>query len=180
MRRISSRAGHPGRDPRWDDFWTYIDDVGEPVIPKSRLYRIDKSKPYGPDNCEWRAPILDGATLGRNAEWQRQYAARHPDRAKAQYLWRNYKITLERYEELWRQQNGACAICGRPETAINPKTGNVFLLAVDHDHGPSKAVRGLLCMRHNRGLGMFGDSTQELEWAIAYLERHSIAPETMS
>lgn len=58
-------------------------------------------------------------------------------------------------------QDGGCGVCGRPA-----KTRR---LDVDHDH-KTKEIRGLLCHRHNRGLGYFA-SVEELLFAIAYLRR---------
>jgi Recombination endonuclease VII len=172
MRRISSRPGSVGRDPKWDDFWVYLADVGERPHPSSRLYLIDPSQPYSGVNCEWRESILDGSVRGRNAEYQKAYRERHPDREKRAYLWRHYKITLEAYEEMLAHQKGGCAICGRSETNRHHKTGELMLLAVDHHHGPAKTIRGLLCANHNRALGMFGDDPNLLRAAIAYLEKH--------
>ena len=45
---------------------------------------------------------------------------------------------------------------------------------VDHDHGTG-AFRGFLCTRHNTGLGLFNDSIEELEQAIAYLRAVAVA-----
>src|SRR5262245_26645039 len=53
-----------------------------------------------------------------------------------------------------------CAICGSLER-----------LAVDHDH-TTGAVRGALCSNCNVALGLFSDSVQRLESAIAYLRSH--------
>jgi len=59
-----------------------------------------------------------------------------------------------------------CRICGSSD---NPH--------VDHDHTCcpgdktcGKCVRGILCAKHNVGLGAFNDSVAELKKAIAYLE----------
>jgi queuine/archaeosine tRNA-ribosyltransferase len=41
-------------------------------------------------------------------------------------------------------------------------------LVVDHDHVTNK-VRGYLCTNHNKGIGMFNDSIEELKAAINYL-----------
>jgi hypothetical protein len=79
-------------------------------------------------------------------------------------LWRNYKITLEQYDELFQAQQGVCAICYRPE---DPR----YTLAVDHDHDTEK-VRSLLCRKCNTGIGALGDSPQLLHAAADYLIRH--------
>ena len=41
-----------GYDPRWEAFQAFLDDMG--VRPKGMtLDRIDRSKGYTPDNCQW-------------------------------------------------------------------------------------------------------------------------------
>ena len=81
---------------------------------------------------------------------------------------RNKKYGLEPHEYLvlLAQQNGACAICGEPHGGRD--------LDVDHDHSTGN-VRGLLCSRCNKGLGMFKDSLQSLAAAINYLVKNSTA-----
>src|SRR5581483_924500 len=81
--------------------------------------------------------------------------------------WRNrdylksYGITLLEYEALVKQQRGLCAICQQPPTGRR--------LAVDHNHTTRK-IRALLCLKCNRGLGMFNDDPELLLKANAYLE----------
>lgn len=72
----------------------------------------------------------------------------------------HHGITVERYEELLQQQDGACAIC-KGTTGKN--------LAVDHCHTTGR-IRGLLCTRCNPGLGYFCDDISLLSAAIEYLE----------
>ncbi len=80
---------------------------------------------------------------------------------RAQYLWKKYRLTLEDYDRMLEAQQGRCAICRR-----RPRK---FLLCVDHDH-KTKKVRGLLCIRCNRGLGSIGDSLERVMKFVEYLE----------
>lgn len=86
---------------------------------------------------------------------------RDPLVAKKAELKRLYGITFEEYVEIYKKQNGVCAICKK-----ECKTRKS--LSVDHDHS-TNAVRGLLCNRCNRAIGMFEDSKELLESAIKYL-----------
>jgi len=74
-----------------------------------------------------------------------------------------YGITVEQYEAMLELQNGVCAICG----GINTRK---LKLAVDHDHDTGK-VRGLLCDRCNRGIGLLRDSNN-ITNALKYLEEN--------
>lgn len=81
--------------------------------------------------------------------------------AHAKSVEEKYGITEERYQELFKQQKGRCAICRN-----KPRTQR---LAVDHDH-KSGEVRGLLCKRCNHDLLGGGHDDFEILWrAISYL-----------
>ena len=77
---------------------------------------------------------------------------------------RAYGITLEQYYELLQQQNNCCAICGTDKPSERTK-----YFAVDHCHATGK-VRGLLCTKCNRGLGLFNDVPERLQAAVNYLK----------
>lgn len=74
-------------------------------------------------------------------------------------------MTVEKYEEMLKEQNGQCFICGKT------KEENKKRLAVDHNH-QTGAVRKLICDDCNTGLGRFKDSLDLLYSAIIYLEQH--------
>jgi hypothetical protein len=79
---------------------------------------------------------------------------------------RGVNITQKQYVDLIYNSNGLCEICN------NPNTSNVKgSLSVDHDHNNGK-VRGLLCDKCNRGLGLFGDNINILLKAAEYLTVH--------
>lgn len=63
---------------------------------------------------------------------------------------------------LYRDHDGKCKICGSEEK-----------LQIDHDH-ETGSIRGLLCGRCNRGLGLFRDSVDYLEGAVRYLKEESL------
>lgn len=81
---------------------------------------------------------------------------------------RQYGITLADYEELLETQNFKCAICGNEDEVEGRR------LAIDHCH-ESGDVRGLLCGKCNRGLGLFYDNPELLSNAIEYLNQYSLA-----
>lgn len=73
-----------------------------------------------------------------------------------------YGITLEQYNEMFKKQDGKCAICLKTEDRR---------LAVDHCHKTGK-VRQLLCTNCNQGLGQFFDDKDLLQKALNYLDLH--------
>lgn len=79
-----------------------------------------------------------------------------------------FGLTPDQYREMLESQNGACAICEKPEKVVDPRNGRIKALAVDHDHSTG-AIRGLLCQNCNKGIGNLGDSVETLIAAAAYL-----------
>lgn len=99
------------------------------------------------------------------AETSKEWYSQRDNRIKR----RNKKFTIN-FDEVFKTQNGLCAIGGEPlpenDKDIHP----------DHDHsccdGPyscGKCFRGLTCRPHNVGLGMFGDDWELLEKAAKYV-----------
>ncbi|QGZ16647.1 endonuclease VII [Mycobacterium phage Gabriela] len=84
-------------------------------------------------------------------------------------LKKKYNLSLDEILTRLASQNFQCCICSSPID----ETCNV-----DHDHGCCKSstktcgecVRGLLCGDCNRALGLFRDSTENLNAAIKYLD----------
>jgi hypothetical protein len=162
-----------GYDPRWKDFWAFVEDVGEG--PSGwRLYRISTEAPYQKGNMEWRAPILAGERKADHAAYQRAYRMKRPAQNRDRYLRSRYGISSTEFEELLRSQGGGCALCGADDSHPHPHplTGEKVSLAVDHDH-ETGLVRGILCHIHNRGIGLFSDDPDMLRRAAAYLEHHA-------
>lgn len=116
----------------------------------------------------------------RNREATRRWRKRHPDRHRERNrLWAKanperqreidrrarlrtrYGLDPEDYEALHLSQRGGCAICKEPS-----------YLVVDHAHDQGRrpqAVRGLLCLTCNAGLGMFRDRPNLLIHGANYL-----------
>ena len=72
-----------------------------------------------------------------------------------------FNITMEKYNDMLKKQNYLCGICFVDEGKS---------LCIDHDHITSR-VRGLLCSRCNKGLGLLGDSINSVKSALKYLEK---------
>ena len=97
------------------------------------------------------------------ASIQRYAHSRKGKDVRYQYL---YGITLDEYEALLVEQKERCAICGRHQQENDRKRK----LAVDHHHD-TKQVRGLLCAKCNKGIGLFSDDPNLLRKAAEYCEQ---------
>lgn len=99
-------------------------------------------------------------------------ARRTPAGQKEYKLKLKYGITQDQYDQMLKDQNGTCAICGQPETIVDTKTNKIINLAVDHCHTTGK-IRGLLCSTCNHMLGNAKENPQTLLAAIEYLDNYS-------
>jgi recombination endonuclease VII len=100
------------------------------------------------------------------AAYQRKYRAKEPYRLKLCESRSNakrcgYAPLSSSPEELKAFIEAHGEACGMLGCADNWEH-------IDHDHETGK-LRGLLCLRHNAGLGQFRDSAVELLAAIKYL-----------
>lgn len=99
--------------------------------------------------------------LLQSAEFKKTVSGRLVD--KKWRLRKRYGLSLDAYTELYERQDGRCAIC-----LCRPEKKDIHL---DHDH-VTGVIRGFLCGRCNRGLGMFQDTAYLLHSAAEYLERN--------
>lgn len=137
--------------------------VVQPLMKECRICHVKKPIEdfyVAPCNCDGRQNACKSC-LGIQARERNKRKEAKIIRRKSRLKGR-YGITEERYQELFEQQKGKCAICG---------THAMFrMLSVDHCHD-TNAVRGLLCDRCNNGLCKFRDDVELLSSAIDYLTR---------
>lgn len=154
-----------GQEKSIDEFfkWKYAKDrLTYHCKPCIRLYNIESYYKHRKQRLkktkEWSGKNKEHIAKVRAAHYQK-----NKDRAKLQgriAKLARFGLTVESYDELFKSQNGLCAICEKPHWRN---------LAVDHDHKTGK-VRGLLCYRCNTLLGLASDSIQVLQSAILYLK----------
>lgn len=94
----------------------------------------------------------------------KSYRQSNPDKTFNAYLKRRFGIDLAAYNKLLVSQNGTCALCSATASSLDGRK-----LAVDHCHATNK-IRGLLCGKHNKALGLFKDNIEALTKAIDYLK----------
>lgn len=110
----------------------------------------------------WRAEETN-RTKEREASktWQRNNKNQVKENRLKQQL-KFYGLTVEQYEEMNKNQNGFCYICGKlPNRRLD----------VDHNHETGK-VRKLLCSSCNTLIGLSGESIEVLTKIISYLQTH--------
>lgn len=117
-----------------------------------------------------RRPACKPCNAAQARRWATENRERATERRRAAELPKMYGITAEDYDALLARQGGVCAICGQDEPSAHGRTGRQFRLCVDHDH-ETGAVRGLLCQKCNRALGLLGDDATLIRKAVTYLER---------
>jgi len=76
-----------------------------------------------------------------------------------------YGLTLQDYDDLLKEQNGCCKICGTTDPRGQSKAGRFY---VDHNHTTNE-VRGLLCNDCNTAIGLLKDSPKIVAKAWGYL-----------
>lgn len=75
-------------------------------------------------------------------------------------------LTVTTYDELFDKQNGRCGICGTDDPSKSDPRRKRF--CIDHDHKTGK-IRGLLCNKCNRTVGLFDDDIDIVRSALEYL-----------
>ena len=123
----------------------------------------------------WRPDGLRAACkqceASRAREKRKLEPEKHHEADRKYNLKYGFGIDEATYQEMLARQNGVCAICGHPETAIDKRSGQLKRLSVDHCSGTG-AIRSLLCGKCNVGIGMLRHSVTLLESAISYLQSH--------
>jgi hypothetical protein len=80
-----------------------------------------------------------------------------------------YGISVTDYENMLSAQGGKCAICRSSDSSSRGyKRSLNAKFAVDHCH-KTKKVRGLLCTKCNRALGMLDDNVESVLRMAEYL-----------
>ena len=107
--------------------------------------------------------------IRRRAAWKARPRHEKQHITRNSGLWKAYRIRQADYDRMLSEQDGVCALCGRPPTQKGKS--DIPRLVVDHNH-TTRQVRALLCSECNIGLGKFQESPELLLKAVAYLKKH--------
>lgn len=127
---------------------------------KTRAYQLkqDALQKADPERIRKRK-VASKKRYYANVEKARAVATATYRKHRVRWLEERYGLPEGSYAGMLAQQGERCAICGL--------AGQV--LQCDHDHGTG-TVRGLLCHKCNKALGLFGDDADRLRLAVRYLE----------
>jgi hypothetical protein len=82
-------------------------------------------------------------------------------------LKKRHGLTVTEFERIWSAQGFRCALA-----SCSPCKG---LRCLDHfGEGDKRINRGVLCSKHNRALGLLGDTAEGLAVALAYLTEYDL------
>lgn len=96
----------------------------------------------------------------KHSTHNKTYYSKNKDRISIRIKKHKYGLSEEQQTDLYKKQNGCCAICHIP-VPFNK-------IHIDHSH-VTGVVRGMLCNNCNLGLGYFSDSKEKLSNAIGFL-----------
>lgn len=147
---------------------------------KARARRGEDPKKYRAQRAAryWRDPEVSRAYLrayyakdpARHAAVARDFRTRFRERYAARRRYNTHGLTNDEFLEMWNLQAGRCAICEERLISASMSEGRAQTMCVDHDHETGE-LRGLLCSKCNRGIGLLCDAPVILRRAIEYLER---------
>lgn len=100
----------------------------------------------------------------QDREKRKQYRLENRDRLRDQKAEQRLKLSPGTRQDLLEEQNGCCAICGKPETEEHR-------LHIDHCYA-TQQVRGLLCNNCNLAIGLLRDDEDVALAAAEYIRRH--------
>jgi hypothetical protein len=119
---------------------------------------IDRAKRWQAENRE------------RYLASQRRHRRNNKERLRAEdrkrWLKAKYGMTPQDFDGLLEKQGHKCAICGQPGGKD---------LHVDHDHQVNE-VRGLLCGKCNKAIGLFNEDSKTVRAAENYLTDWRLKP----
>ncbi len=165
---------------RWPNYESFCDEVGPHVFTHARAVATTKDQPIGPGNIrlEPMAPFDRSTEEGRKAYYTLKNRINRTSKKDSE-LRKKFSMSYEEFKARVAEQNGVCAICQQPETAVN--RGRVRELSVDHCH-KTGAIRDLLCQNCNGMIGYARENPASLRSGADYIERHlakkAEAPET--
>jgi hypothetical protein len=156
------RCKHCGEFKRLDEFYGEKDGR-DGKRPECKACTAARRKAWYQQNRTReiaRVKAWQQANPERLKAWREKNRNRRLEQLREIHLRNKFGLTPQEYDRILEAQGGVCALCERP-----PTPG--ISLHVDHDHATGE-IRGLLCMRCNNALGLFGEDPDVLKRAARY------------
>lgn len=116
-------------------------------------------------NKEKRLAQIQEYQSTKSDDWRKLIGQKH-------HLRTRYNLTPQEYNQMAERQDYKCAIC-EIDVTQNIRANKQIALSVDHNH-TTGAIRKLLCMKCNYGLGYFRDNAEILAKAADYITKHTL------
>lgn len=129
-----------------------------------KAYQKEYHAQWYQKNKEKRTAQILEYQLTKSSDWRKLIGQKH-------HLRTRYNLSPAEYDEMAKTQDYKCAICNKDVTE-NIRANKQIALSVDHNH-KTGAVRELLCMKCNYGLGYFKDNAEILINASEYIKKHT-------
>jgi hypothetical protein len=138
---------------------------------RQRWEATSKRAECHPERSRYTKEGLCGQCYARNRYMTNADFRKRRAHSKLKAALKSRNVSEQEYRNLLAAQGGVCAIC-----TSSPKAGR-RRLCIDHCHETGR-VRGLLCDRCNRGIGLLRDNVSVLARAIEYLKTSSSPADT--
>jgi predicted nucleic acid-binding Zn-ribbon protein len=158
MKVITKTCAKCGKNKILDEYWNH---------PNGKYGKRPRCKEcVREQNSQYYHKPLEGrySTHGEKIKESVRRWNKTNDNKRRRNLRERYGITIEEYESLLELQDHKCAICGK-------SMDEGRRLAVDHDH-KTKKIRGIIHLRCNTAIALFGESPEICRKAAEYLEKH--------
>ena len=98
-----------------------------------------------------------------------KYRNENPEKIRDIKLRQAYGVGIDYFNAKLKEQGGVCAGCKRDVKTI--WRGKQVAMALDHNH-ETKQVRGVLCIKCNRALGLLEENEQSFLNLIDYINKY--------
>lgn len=144
----------------------YADENRKEINERHKQWKINNKDKVREYNRMLHARTMEEYPEKLRKKWKDWKRKNQPGAYKKKIRWMGRKLGIEnpetvydRVQDMLINQSGRCMICSEP----------LIPYAIDHCH-KTKKLRGLLCNKHNLGIGYFNDNPLLLRLAADYIE----------
>ena len=162
--RFSKQTG------KWYKKTQTLYESDEPCLACGEIFLYPWNKKYPKSRCcDYECRSIAYSLYPELMPWYKGGIASDIKKYKrAWHLLKNYGLTIEDYNKILGDQNNKCPICDEKLKVIG--INDVRKPNIDHCHVTGK-VRGILCHRCNKALGLLRDDIQIIERALNYIRK---------